>query len=577
MSINQINVSSMKVSLMSRQRPVAPVAAMPLATPGMAMPQTAPPQMAPMGMPVMPQQGIAPFVPQGQPLTTPGFQNTMPTPSMPVNPAVPVGMPTAVSQPVLTGQTSDVPEMADHSIPDSVISDAQLAQYIQQCQNLVPANDKISVSYGIMTREFAFACTQRNSKNRLLKKSLSNDYMRQMTTPVNDDKGNPIFGTTEWDWSLPIIIYMDSGRIGLTDYFGNIHNGQHCMDAWIESIKAIENNAMAWAKGEESKTKGINYAAMGITPEKLQLRFVLVRGIDPEAADFIDRVRGRTVGDVAYRNREEIMGHATYNELVAKGESVVSQEKLNSYQNAEGKDLSTVAKIISHRKWYKGAFVRGGTAGGMKFEPAAFGAAMHEFQGLFDSVHWLFIKIKSDKEFAKSRKWLNVSIPYLMASHYLAKMAFAKPEYVIDQASGLPVTDNSGQARITWVPTADGIRVANDFITLLVTGGDSTVQTQYSDLMKLRDMFHEDAKIASTIDPKSADYRPYFDRGNDGLRCIWNSLGFAFRRYVFHEPIPFNRVKMSNEYPVYGNGDGFDPSLNPIAAPVAPTTGVAAS
>lgn len=513
-----------------------------------------------MPMPTMPQ--VVPQQPtmQGSPLANnpPQFQNVnglnIPMPQQPVvaqSGMIPVGTPLPTSIPPVV---PSVPTLTQH--PPKTFE-----QILAECTALA-ASTPIRVSKLMATRELAAAFWDRNKKNRFLKASIYNDYKHKMLTNLVDDKGEPLFGITEWNWSLPVIVFMDS-----TD---SVHNGQHCLKAWNDALTELENSATGKKVGDESKAP-VDYAKLGITPESLKMQIVLVWGIDPNAADYIDTARRRTTGDIAFRNRDVIFKGLDYSKLAKDG--VIDPAKLESVQNQESTALATALKIIAYRRWYKGEFIRGGSKGGTKFEGAPFNAAFAEFPGVARSVHEVYL-MNLEKPFKEGLKHVNISLPYLMASHYLATMAFAVPMPMVDQSTGQPIP-----GRITFGFSSDQhreqvIAYANSFITMVVTGDQTGDQTgQYQWITQLRDMFAADPK-----DDANANNPLKFDRSNFGLSRIFNALGWAFRNFAISpaEQIPHSNLKLAGNYALYGDGSGFDPRVQDVASkPGQPATAAA--
>lgn len=567
---------------MSRQKPVAP--------------QGMPTMQAPQGMPAFPGNGMPqfpgmqqpqPMQPQFQGMQQPqGIPGMIASPvqsSLPMQPqflqpqSMPMGMPqqTQPQQLPMQGQSSDVPLELPTQTVQATISDELFDQYLAYSKQLVqqsPTARQITVHHGILTRELAATFVQRNFRNRYLDKGLGNQYKSQMLTCLKDANGEDIQGTTEWDWTLPIYILMDNGQVVGTAYRGNVHNGQHCIYAWVEAINALFENAAKIAAGKSAEVKE-DYAAKGITPELLQLQFVLVRGINPDAADFVDINRPRTTGDVVYRDRENLFGGMDYTSAKKKGKEVVEKEDLDRIQNAESKDVSTVAKIVAYRKWY-GDFVRGGSIGGKKFNAAHVSTALSEFPGIPESVHYVTMRLKeADPRFrdgaskqkldgTTGTKGINVSIPYLMASHYLAKMAWAKSESVLNPLSGLPAVDNKGNPQVRWIVTPEGIAHANQFLENLVCGVPPTAD------LSGRWKWLNDLRQTLMIDPHNPlnEGRTKFVRDNPGLKVIFGALGHAFMNYLnpaYVPPIASVTSLAHSGNPYYGSGQGFDPDRNP--------------
>lgn len=577
-----------------RTAPVAPVASVSAAIPAMPMMPAVPtmpgvptmPAMPVPTMPVAPSVPVAPVAPGSvavgtplPPVSLPG-SNLVPTP-----PVAPVAAtPVAPVAPVIP---------LTPSVPEGPIGDDEFEKLLEEAESLVPTDTEIEVQHLLLNhqnRRLIVALHDRNTKNRLLKDSLVASYSSLMLTNVKDNIGNPIIGVTGWNFSLPVIIFMDND--------GNMHNGQHCTKAFENALLKVERNQQDIAKGIKTD---VDYAKLGISLDSLQLHLVLVRGIDPDAADFIDTNRPRKVSDVAYRNRDIVFAGLDYSKFAGKDGSFAG---LDAKKNSEANYLATALKIIAYRKWYNGEFVRGGSVGGAKFEGAAFNAAFQEFPQISESVHRIFLKLETDKEFKLALRGsgkkaegtpvhgVNISVPYLMASHYLAAMAYATPSYALDP-NGQAIPDGKGGYRLQWTASPEAFAFADGFIDMVVrgpVGGDPV--GRYNWINRLRDMFRADARDeANEVGQPGA--LPTFSRDNSGLKMIWNALGWAFRNYINPADLiggdgELARLKQPESYhSVYGDGSGFDivperksapPASNPtVAPPQNATPGVAAS
>lgn len=506
-----------------RTRPNPPT---PQQVPSMGMPMPPQPMMQPAGMPVPSHQMVG---------VTPGLTPQNVAPAGIPQPPTPEQLATVV--PMTDDQFWELIDVSEVSDPD----------------------DEIEVRYCKATPELAMAFSERNQKNRYLRESLWKEYSRQMLTPVNDSFGVPIPGTTEWKWRLPVIVYMDN--------LMSVHNGQHTFKAWTEArIKLAE-----WYGDESRNTldeskRVYDYRSLGITLDTLDLRFVLISGIDPNCANYIDRARQRSTGDVAFRNRDHIFGQMDYAVLKKGDAKELSEKTVASTQNQEAKDFSTALKIIAFRRWYNGEFIRGGSAGGRKFDVAPFEAAVSEFPGVADSVHHVTMLNKTDPAFRAGRKYINVSVPYLMASHYLATMAFADKRPLIHPHTGKPVLDALGHPRSEYRATAEGRQKANNFLDLVVKGdltGDMTGRWSY--ISRVRD--------ALAVDPKDeANYETsgivkqgtvMFQNSNAGLAAKFHALGHMFRNFYDQtKKFEISKLPQGLVVPVYGDGRGFDlPSM----------------
>lgn len=509
-----------------------------LQTPMMTMPQ--------LGMPQPPAMSVAPVAP------------------------VPPGMPVA-----------NVPGLPP--IPMSAVVDFDAL--IRESEELGKADPKVTVHYCIATQKLKDELMERNRKNRFLKKSVHQAYTEAMITNLSDSNGNPIYGLTAWNFTLPVIIFVDAD--------GNMHNGQHCLTAWSDALQILNDHAIAIKTGDKSKIeKPIDYAALGVTLESLRMRLVIVRGIDPDAADFIDIARKRTVGDVLYRNRADktpdgkgrLFADMDYSSLIKKGKSSIDPKDMDRYQNQESTYLATVLKIVAWRKWY-GEFARGGSAGGKKFEAGPATLALQEFPDVPQSVHRVWLMLQ-DKQFAqlagKGKKakaptgnnpgeagfpGLQISEPYLMASHYLAAMAFAKEQTEVDEA-GKPVSDGKGGFRTIWRATPEGMNYADAFIRLLVNGPQSAEDNlKYQWLQQLRSMLAIDPKDDANFGENGQPVPGllWFDGSNVGLKQRFNALGHAFNHFC--NPayvVPLAQLKQTKSY----YGGGFDqPKEAPATIP----------
>jgi hypothetical protein len=510
---------------------------MPMQQP-MQMPMQTMPQQLQGGLPVVSAHTGTPLPPQQQ-LPSPGV----------------VGQTAQQPMPVVQ-QAASVPALP---LPQAIVplTDSQLLDAISQADASF-TDSQIQVWHCRASETLVNAFYERNKKNRYRQDALWQEYKRMMLTPLKDRQGNWLVGTREWKWSLPVVVFMDSAM--------SVHNGQHSLFAWNKARQELFESINAKHAGEASKISVPTLDVLGIDDVRqidsiLPLQLVIISGIEPDAANYIDRAKQRTTGDVAYRNRDMIFRGSdhqqfTYDSLAKKGKTAVAEEDKNRLQNQEASYFSTALKIVAWRMWFRGEFARGGSKGGAKFDVGPFESAYFQFPGVADSVHRVFLRLKGEAQFAKDVKWLSVSVPYLMASHYLASMAYSVQQPMKDDMGNVVIDNITKQPMTEWRQTPEGLLVADQFIDKLVSG-DKTgdVSGRWLQIERLRVMLH--------TDPKTDADKPHFDRSNFGLACIFNALGHAFRNYIWGDqcPIPFDTLALRKPYAIYGTGQGFDPMI----------------
>lgn len=477
--------------------------------PGLVVgPQYAPPtgQLPP--APMSHTLGGLPVVPQSAPV---GQQYAPPT----APPVAPVGQQVVIGPITPPPTATAIPSYFTVDAGGKLqVSDEVLEQLISEAEIEEEESD-IVVRHCRGTKPLLEALRTRNRKNRYLKDSRWKKYATQMVTNLNDENGNPVvdaatgLAVTEWDWSLPIIVYMDGAEVTGTSYRGNSHNAQHCIEAalnardWIPDDKVDVDQQIQGAK---------NYEKNGVTVELIdQLQLIIVQGINEGAADFIDTADRRTTGDVAFRNREDIFAGLDYKSLLKDNETEI--KNFDAKQNQEAGYVSTVLKIVSWRKWYRGEFIRGGSMGGKKFEAAAFKAAYFEFPDAIRSVHEVWLQMQK-KTWAEQRKATHIPVPYLMAAHYLAAMAFATKN------------PQTGQ----WSVSQQAFDYASQFIDAVVLGIGNPLDHSIN---KLRSVWLADPQINGAMEPNDPARQAFFSHDNIGLKAIFNSLGAAFQSYFF--------------------------------------------
>lgn len=228
----------------------------------------------------------------------------------------------------------------------------------------------------------AYELLEHNTSNRLASNSLINRYSATMLT-------------NQWAFDLPIMIVFDK--------FGNLHNGQHTLNALIVAERARTSSP------ESTK----EYKSLGIKGP-ITLTAVLVTGIRPETADFLDMGKSRTHKDVTYRH--QFFADQVF-QATTKAGHVVDKNLSSTQHNQLSGYLATAAKILWLRLTYAES-----PRSSRKFSHAdmldtykTYGGDKESF-GLTDAATFIWqTNLTSQNGLSKL-----LPLPYFIAAYYLA-------------------------------------------------------------------------------------------------------------------------------------------------------------
>ena len=227
----------------------------------------------------------------------------------------------------------------------------------------------VTTSTETINAERAAELLQTNTHNRPKSKAFARRYADRMLSG-------------EWDFRLPFIVYID------TD--GKMHNGQHTCTAII------------LAEADRAENKKF-YAELGIKGP-IGADAVIIDGINPESANYIDIGKKRTQGDVAFRQHYfDEMG-------IPKGNGTDTRHPSAAEQKKMGQILATAAKFIWFRLWH-GIKPRSSKAFGVE----DLMSVIEECPGLIESVKKVFLENLASEKTLQSFG----NLAYFAATHYL--------------------------------------------------------------------------------------------------------------------------------------------------------------
>lgn len=331
----------------------------------------------------------------------------------------------------------------------------------------------------------AYELLETNGSNRKYTEALAERYEQDMLSP-------------NWDTELPIVIYVD--------WFGQMHNTQHCLNAVI----------MAEAERTKSPESAQYYAdTFGITGP-VAISAVMITGINPDSADYLDTGKGRNHQDVTFRKHlfdDVIVQKTTKNGMQSVPVKAAQTQTISGW-------VATAAKIVWLRI-YHGKKLRNST----RFPHSALNEILRKFPALTDSAKFVFTLNEQTK--GGISKLVNPA--YVVAAHFLATYSDA---------------DSSGEFK----PHADYM------VDILAKGTGVTKESQGQQFYMLREWFMS-LKDGS--------------KNNEQLERMYDAMVYAWNNYLAQVPIgdinEFKKLKAA-VFPTMGGLDTYIPP----AAPVTP-------
>lgn len=373
-----------------------------------------------------------------------------------------------------------------------------------------------------MDKALAFALLGRNFRNRWCNDKKLGQYRDQWLTNRRDEHGQPIPGTTEWEQKLYIVVDLDDEH--------RLHNAQKSIKAWLDAVEILEKNKLDILAGKENVENLCE--TLGLEPDDLCLYAIVRRGFPESAADYIDMVEQRKNPDVGYRRH--IFDNCNFEQFKRKGESDERFEKrMRKVKNNLAKQHNSVLNFLFRRIHDNGCAPRSTPSYGGEFLRGMYTAALKEFPGAVDSVFTVHCLLQ-DADMKAKRALLNISIPYLMTAHYLAKMSDAK------KVDGV------------WTESKAGEKRATEFIRNILSGA---VENKF--VAQCREILANKKALA---------------RNNAGLNVVYHLLGHMYRA-LHHDDAPNFQLAVSGSavYPIYSAKAGqFDPIPTPKVSTMEP-------